>query len=87
MSKNAIPWMIMYWNIKNKIIFKILNKHTCRCPVYQNIPSICRLETPPGKCCQEPVCTFSNQYGTFSGVGTISGNGTGIQNLSQVEWF
>ncbi|XP_061197993.1 uncharacterized protein LOC133206079 [Saccostrea echinata] len=47
-----------------------------KCPVYQNIPSICHLETPPGKCCEEPRCDFSNQYGTFSGVGTVSGNGT-----------
>ncbi|XP_021364449.1 uncharacterized protein LOC110457477 [Mizuhopecten yessoensis] len=48
-----------------------------RCPTYKDLPSMCHLHKQPGKCCQEPVCDYNQQYGTFTGTGAISGQGVG----------
>merc|ERR1719234_538588 len=53
-----------------------------KCPVYSKLPSTCRLVTKPGKCCQEPQCDFNNQYGSFTGTGSISGQGVGATPTS-----
>ncbi|XP_076111939.1 uncharacterized protein LOC143080127 isoform X2 [Mytilus galloprovincialis] len=50
------------------------------CPSYSVLPQICHLEQTPGQCCKKPVCEFTQQAGTFSGNGMISGNGTSMQS-------
>ncbi|XP_060081054.1 uncharacterized protein LOC132560404 [Ylistrum balloti] len=48
------------------------------CPAYNALPSYCNLVQTPGQCCQQPVCEFSQQHGSFSGQGQISGQGAGL---------
>ncbi|KAL3859113.1 hypothetical protein ACJMK2_009345 [Sinanodonta woodiana] len=55
-----------------------IGMYTCAsvCGSFSNLPSFCHLEKQPGKCCPEPQCDFSKQFGQFSGVGTVSGGGS-----------
>ncbi|XP_070202959.1 uncharacterized protein [Littorina saxatilis] len=45
------------------------------CPKYPNLPSYCRLEKYSGSCCEQPVCEFNQQQGSYTGIGSVSGNG------------
>ncbi|KAK7505814.1 hypothetical protein BaRGS_00003085, partial [Batillaria attramentaria] len=45
------------------------------CPTYPNLPSYCHMEKNAGSCCAKPVCEFNMQQGTFTGMGSVSGNG------------
>ncbi|OWF53570.1 Cartilage matrix protein [Mizuhopecten yessoensis] len=53
--------------------------YTCDaiCPSYNNIPSNCHLDQKPGDCCQKPICEYDQQHGSFTGMGTVSGQGIG----------
>ena len=42
------------------------------------------MEKPAGKCCAEPTCDFSKQFGHFTGGGSTSGTGTGIRECHAV---
>ncbi|KAK3591357.1 hypothetical protein CHS0354_040318 [Potamilus streckersoni] len=59
-----------------------IGMYTCAsvCGSFSNLPLYCHLEKQPGKCCLEPQCDFSKQYGQFSGVGTLSGGGSALSN-------
>ncbi|KAK3581064.1 hypothetical protein CHS0354_033850 [Potamilus streckersoni] len=47
------------------------------CPVYHSIPPACHLEQQAGECCKKPVCEYDQQTGSFTGYGSISGQGVG----------
>ncbi|KAL5022346.1 hypothetical protein ScPMuIL_001501 [Solemya velum] len=51
-----------------------LYKCQSRCATYA-LPNYCHLEKKAGECCSKPVCEFSMQQGSFSGMGSISGQG------------
>ena len=48
-----------------------------RCSTYGTLPPECHLEKAAGKCCAEPTCDFSKQFGSFTGAGSTSGSGSG----------
>ncbi|XP_076470008.1 uncharacterized protein LOC143300296 [Babylonia areolata] len=45
------------------------------CPTYSLIPSYCHLEKEAGSCCAKPVCEFDMQQGSFTGLGSVTGDG------------
>ncbi|XP_076111945.1 uncharacterized protein LOC143080130 isoform X2 [Mytilus galloprovincialis] len=49
------------------------------CPSFSVLPQICHLEQTPGQCCKKPICEFTQQAGTFTGNGMISGSGVNLQ--------
>ena len=49
-----------------------------RCATYGTLPPECHKEKPAGKCCEEPKCDFSKQFGHFTGAGSTSGSGASM---------
>ena len=58
-----------------------------RCPTYRSLPSYCRLEKEAGSCCARPVCEFDMQQGSFTGRGSVSGNGIGELGETETEGY
>ncbi|XP_046570033.1 uncharacterized protein LOC124278355 [Haliotis rubra] len=49
------------------------------CPQYGKLPTDCVMTKDPAQCCASPQCTFSKQFGSFSGSGSVSGAGITMQ--------
>ncbi|XP_013410815.1 uncharacterized protein LOC106173996 isoform X2 [Lingula anatina] len=47
------------------------------CPTYTNLPSQCKMEAVPGQCCAEPRCNWQTNYGSFTGIGAVTGTSAG----------